>query len=85
MVERTWSDSGYVPSMDEYLETGMISIAVHTLILPAFFLLTTPIITSPYQKLKPEEYAKITKLVMTSSRLLNDTQSYQVRTLHFNT
>lgn len=74
MVERTWSDSGYLPSMDEYLKTGMISIAAHTLILPAFFLLSP---TSPYQKLKPAEYAKITKLVMTSSRLLNDTQSYQ--------
>jgi hypothetical protein len=76
MVERTWSDSGYLPSTDEYLDTGMISIAIHTMVLPASCFLRQ---SSPNQKLKPAEYAKITKLLMTAARLLNDTQSYQVK------
>lgn len=76
MVERTWSDSGYLPAMDEYLNTGIISIAIHTIVLPASCFLCQSS-SCPVQKLKPAEYAKITKLLMTAARLLNDTQSYQ--------
>ncbi|PIN19742.1 Alpha-farnesene synthase [Handroanthus impetiginosus] len=71
MVERRWSLTGYLPSMDEYLETGMRSIAAHTVTLPATSFLTQE------HTLNPFEYSNITKLLMTITRLANDTQSYQ--------
>ncbi|KAK4485206.1 hypothetical protein RD792_007833 [Penstemon davidsonii] len=74
MVEKTWSMTGYVPSMDEYLETGMISIAAHTVTLPATSFLSQ---SSKNGTLEPFEYHHITKLLMIIARLLNDTQSYQ--------
>ncbi|XP_058202818.1 (E,E)-geranyllinalool synthase-like [Rhododendron vialii] len=74
LVETTWSNNGYIPSMEEYLETGMISIANHTIVLPASCFLN---LNLPNHKLKPSQYEPITKLLMASSRLLNDIQSYQ--------
>ncbi|KAL2495082.1 geranyllinalool synthase [Forsythia ovata] len=74
MVEKTWSHSGYIPSVNEYLQTAMISIAAHTLVLPASCILNPGI---PIEKLKPAEYENITKLLMAITRLLNDTRSYQ--------
>ncbi|XP_027160774.1 (E,E)-geranyllinalool synthase-like isoform X2 [Coffea eugenioides] len=74
MVERTWSDTGYRASLDEYLDIGMISIGAHTIILPACCFLSQDY---PIEKLKPDNYGKITKLFMSAARLLNDTQSYQ--------
>ncbi|KAH7838107.1 hypothetical protein Vadar_022141 [Vaccinium darrowii] len=69
MMETTWSKTGFVPSLDEYLQMGMTSIATHTMILPALFFLN--------YNLKSDHYESITKLLMASSRLLNDIQSYQ--------
>ncbi|XP_027160313.1 S-linalool synthase-like [Coffea eugenioides] len=74
MTERTWSDTGYLPSMEEYLETGMVSIAAHTLVLPASRFLSQKL---PVEEFKPGKYRDITKLLMASTRLVNDTQSYQ--------
>lgn len=61
--------------MDEYVETGMTSIATHTLVLIASCFLNPSI---PNYKLRPAQYETVTKLLMFISRLLNDTQSYQV-------
>ncbi|XP_058196741.1 (E,E)-geranyllinalool synthase-like [Rhododendron vialii] len=69
MMETTWSKTGYLPSLDEYLQTGMTSIATHTMIMPALCFLN--------YDLKSDHYQSITKLLMASSRLLNDIQSYQ--------
>ncbi|GER36490.1 terpene synthase [Striga asiatica] len=75
MVERRWSLTGYKPSMEEYLLTGMISIAAHTIALPTTdFLTENTTNKSPDSKL---EYHGITKLLMSISRLANDTQSYE--------
>ncbi|KAI8567581.1 hypothetical protein RHMOL_Rhmol02G0133000 [Rhododendron molle] len=74
LVETTWSKNGYIPSMEEYLDTGMISIANHTIVLPASCFLNPNL---PNHKLKPSQYEPITKSLMASSRLLNDIQSYQ--------
>ncbi|KAG5561552.1 hypothetical protein RHGRI_004560 [Rhododendron griersonianum] len=74
LVETTWSNNGYIPSMEEYLETGMISIASHTMVLPASCFLNPNLLN---HKLKPSQNEPITKLLMASSRLLNDIQSYQ--------
>ncbi|CAA0817905.1 (E-E)-geranyllinalool synthase, partial [Striga hermonthica] len=75
MVERRWSLTGYKPSMDEYLLTGMISIAAHTIALPA-----TNFLTQNSTNGSPDpnpKYHVITKLLMSLSRLANDTQSYE--------
>ncbi|XP_059635069.1 (E,E)-geranyllinalool synthase-like [Cornus florida] len=74
LTETTWSKSGYIPSLDEYLETGMKSIATHTIVLPALFFMSSTL--SP-KLLKPAQYKSITKLLMVMARLLNDIQSYQ--------
>ncbi|XAR66502.1 Alpha-farnesene synthase [Bertholletia excelsa] len=74
LMETTWSKSEYIPSMEEYLEIGMTSIAVHAIILPASCFLST---SSPSYELKTSPYETITKLLMVSTRLLNDIQSYE--------
>ncbi|RVX08508.1 (E,E)-geranyllinalool synthase [Vitis vinifera] len=61
LVETKWSRIGYIPSMHEYLDTGMISIATHTLVLPASCFLNPNL---PKCKLKPSQYETITKLLM---------------------
>ncbi|KAJ4703420.1 Terpene synthase [Melia azedarach] len=74
LTEAKWSRSRSIPSMDEYVETGMTSIATHTLVLIASCFLNPSI---PNYKLRPAQYETVTKLLMFISRLLNDTQSYQ--------
>ncbi|XP_062109901.1 (E,E)-geranyllinalool synthase-like [Humulus lupulus] len=75
LAESKWIESGIVPSMDEYLQVGMTSIATHTLLLPASCFLKPSLPNS--QLLRPTEYESITKLVMIICRLLNDTQSIE--------
>ncbi|KAH9796845.1 (E,E)-geranyllinalool synthase [Citrus sinensis] len=74
LTEATWSKSGRTPSMEEYLETGMISIAAHTLVLTASCFLNPSL---PNYKFRPAQYDTVTKLLMLVPRLLNDIQSYQ--------
>ncbi|XP_021294932.1 (E,E)-geranyllinalool synthase-like isoform X2 [Herrania umbratica] len=74
LEEAKWSRGGYLPSIDEYLGTGMISIAAHTIILPASCLSNPSLIDC---KVRPGEYETVTKLLMLIPRLLNDIQSYQ--------
>ncbi|KAL4562406.1 hypothetical protein LXL04_034609 [Taraxacum kok-saghyz] len=74
LTETTWGKSGYIPSMDEYLETGMISIATHILVLTSSCFLNP---SSPKSKLKPKKYENITQSLMATTRLLNDIQSYE--------
>lgn len=80
MMESLWSRTSNLPSMDEYLEVGMISIGAHILVLHAASL-GCP--TLPSQILGPinGEYENITKLLMATTRLLNDIQSYQVSSI----
>ncbi|KAI3697982.1 hypothetical protein L6452_31090 [Arctium lappa] len=65
---------GYMPSVDEYLQTGMISIATHVLVLTSACFLNPSL---PKNKIKPPKYENITQSLMTSARLLNDIQSHQ--------
>ncbi|KAE7995617.1 hypothetical protein FH972_000393 [Carpinus fangiana] len=73
-TESTWGKTGRIPSMKEYLETGMTSIATHTIVLPASCFLNPSL---PISKLRSQQYESITKLLMLIARLLNDVQSYQ--------
>ena len=75
LTETTWGKSGYIPSMDEYLETGMISIATHILVLTSSCFLNPGL---PKSKVKPQKYENVTQLLMATARLLNDIQSYKV-------
>ncbi|XP_057962210.1 (E,E)-geranyllinalool synthase-like [Malania oleifera] len=74
LIETTRSCCGHIPTIDEYLETGMTSIAVHTMVLPASCFLRPRL---PNDKLKPAQYESITRFLMVITRLLNDMQSYQ--------
>ncbi|KAJ6707016.1 (EE)-GERANYLLINALOOL SYNTHASE-LIKE [Salix viminalis] len=73
-TEAKWSKTGFIPAAEEYLETGMVSIASHTLVLPASCFLNPSI---PIYKLNPAQYERITELLMVIPRLLNDIQSYK--------
>lgn len=75
LTETIWGKSGYKPSVDEYLETGMISIATHILVLTSSCFLNPSL---PRNKVKPPKYENITQSLMATTRLLNDIQSYQV-------
>ncbi|XP_043700053.1 S-linalool synthase [Telopea speciosissima] len=74
-TEARWSKSGYIPSIDEYLETGMISIAAQTMVLSAASLMNPAI--PPKYMMKRDRYETLTRLLMVSTRLLNDLQSYE--------
>lgn len=79
LTEAKWSRSGRIPSVNEYLETGMISIAAHILTLIASCFLNPSL---PSYKLRPPQYETLTKLLMVISRLLNDIQGYEVIKSH---
>lgn len=73
--EAEWSKKGHMPSMEEYLRNGMISIAAHTLALSISCIMEP---CFPQNKLKPGKFDTLTTLLMIIPRLLNDLQSYQV-------
>lgn len=77
LTEATWSKTGEIPSMESYLETGKISIAAHILPLHSSCFMNNPSLNS-HQKFNPCQYEEITQLLMTTCRLLNDIQSYEV-------
>ncbi|KAH0763500.1 hypothetical protein KY290_019573 [Solanum tuberosum] len=76
MMESLWSRTSNLPSRDKYLQVGMISIGAHILVLHAAALGCSIL---PNQMFGPinGQYENITKLLMTTTRLLNDIQSYQ--------
>ncbi|KAJ8767585.1 hypothetical protein K2173_018143 [Erythroxylum novogranatense] len=74
LTEATLSRSGCIPLMGDYPKTDMISIAMHTLVLPASCFLQSSMTT---HKFRPPKYETITRLLMLIPLLLNDTQSYE--------
>ncbi|XP_057950896.1 S-linalool synthase-like [Malania oleifera] len=74
LTEAKRSKTQCLPSMDEYLKTGMVSIAIHTIVLPASCFFNPSL---PNHKLKPSKYETATTLSMQIARMLNDIQSYQ--------
>ncbi|KAG5113394.1 hypothetical protein JHK82_036663 [Glycine max] len=77
LTEAKWNKKGEAPSIDDYLKNGMISIAIHTMILPASCFLNPSL---SYENLRPAQYEPITKLLMVICRLLNDIQTYKRET-----
>ncbi|KAL5579366.1 hypothetical protein UlMin_011808, partial [Ulmus minor] len=74
LIEATWIKTDHTPSMDEYIQVGIISVGVHNMVLPALCFLSP---SFPSSKLRPVQYESITELLMILARLLNDTQSYE--------
>ncbi|XP_058073244.1 (E,E)-geranyllinalool synthase-like isoform X3 [Magnolia sinica] len=74
LKEAEWSRMLIAPSIDEYIQTGMISIAAHTITLPAIYLIGPRLSKC---LIRPSHTEIITKLLMVITRLLNDIQSYQ--------
>ncbi|KAJ7968503.1 Terpene synthase [Quillaja saponaria] len=74
LIEAKWSRMKIRPSIDDYIKTGMTSVATHTLVLPASCFVKPSL---PIEKLRPKQYETVTKLLMVIARLLNDMQSYQ--------
>ncbi|KAL5579371.1 hypothetical protein UlMin_011813 [Ulmus minor] len=74
LTEVTWSKADYIPSMDEYIKVGMVSVGAHTMVLPACCFLSPSL---PISKLGTLQYKNITKMLMILARLLNDIQTYQ--------
>ena len=62
-------------SIDEYLRVTMVSVAAQTTVIPSLYLVG-PIISE--EMIHHSDYKKIVELLMISTRLLNDLQSYQV-------
>ncbi|XXG70515.1 hypothetical protein AAC387_Pa06g3263 [Persea americana] len=74
LKEATWSRRRYAPSIDDYIKTSMVSIAVHTMILPACYLINPGLVL---HRMRHSKTDVITRLLMISARLLNDMQSYE--------
>ncbi|KAF7843913.1 (E,E)-geranyllinalool synthase [Senna tora] len=72
LIEAKWSRNGENPYIDDYLKTGMVSIATHTLVL-----LASCFLNLHHRQLRPLQYQTITKLLMLICRVLNDLQSYE--------
>ncbi|CAL8140048.1 unnamed protein product [Prunus armeniaca] len=70
--EAEWSRNGHAPSTVEYLQVAATSIASHTILLPAAFLLNPPPEIDILKKRQP-----LTNSLMLLTRLLNEIRSYQ--------
>ncbi|XP_014506607.1 (E,E)-geranyllinalool synthase isoform X1 [Vigna radiata var. radiata] len=77
LEEAKWNKKGQPPTIDDYLKNAMLSIAIHTMILPASCFLNP---TFADHNLRPPQYETVTKLLMFICRILNDIQSYKRET-----
>ncbi|XP_057850327.1 ent-kaur-16-ene synthase, chloroplastic-like isoform X2 [Cryptomeria japonica] len=74
MKEAGWMKIGYIPSMQEYIKNGEITIALEPILFTSLYFV--------YPKLSEKtihhpEYNNLMQLVNTCGRLLNDIQSYE--------
>ncbi|KAL8460223.1 hypothetical protein ACS0TY_031943 [Phlomoides rotata] len=76
-VEATWYQSGYFPSLDEYLSTAWVSIAGPLSLIHAYFSITNPIHENELQSL--EKYPGIIRWPSMILRLANDLGTSSVR------
>ncbi|KAH7675853.1 Alpha-farnesene synthase protein [Dioscorea alata] len=71
LKEAEWSRKRHAPPINEYLRVGAVSIAIQAMILPACFVI------GPVLPWNSARYSKSIQLLMVTTRLLNDIQSYQ--------
>ncbi|CAH1447740.1 unnamed protein product [Lactuca virosa] len=72
--EAIWSRDKSVPTMNEYMENGYVSVALGPIVLPALYFIGPKL---PKDVVESSEYYNLFKLMSTQGRILNDIQSYK--------
>lgn len=76
LIEAKWAKGRVETSVDEYIRNGMTSVAAHTMVLPAAYFVMSPMLSC--RQFLSSPYQDITRLLMLTTRLLNDMQGYKV-------
>nr|AAD19840.1 linalool synthase 2 [Clarkia breweri] len=76
LMEAKWGKGNIKPSLDVYLQNAMISVAVHTMLLPVSCLLSPVFPVHQWSARHHQDDDDMTSLLLFTVRLLNDTQSY---------
>nr|AOG18231.1 diterpene synthase [Taiwania cryptomerioides] len=74
MKEAEWTKTGYIPSMQEYIENAKITIAFEPIIFTSLHFVGHKL---SEQTIRHHEYKSLMELVSTCGRLLNDIGSYK--------
>ncbi|GLJ24452.1 hypothetical protein SUGI_0466900 [Cryptomeria japonica] len=74
MKEAEWTKSGFIPSMQEYIENGKTTIGLEPIIFPSLYFVGPEL---SEQTILHHEYSSLMQLINTCGRLLNDIQSYK--------
>ncbi|KAF8409325.1 hypothetical protein HHK36_005399 [Tetracentron sinense] len=74
LLDTDGAEVEYAPTIDEYLQDAMTSVAVQNIALPTSCLVSPPL---PKHIMGCPQNEMVTNLLMVSTRLLNDVQSYQ--------
>ncbi|KAH9310981.1 hypothetical protein KI387_026016, partial [Taxus chinensis] len=74
MKEAEWAKTGYLPSMQEYMEIGKTSIALEPIVLTSLYFVGPKL---SEQIILHNEYSNLIQLANVCGRLLNDIQSYK--------
>lgn len=81
MMEAEWTKTGFIPSLQEYMENGRLTIALEPIIFTSLFFVGPKL---SEQMICHHEYKRLIKLVNTCGCLLNDIQSYKVLNISIN-
>ncbi|XP_057850325.2 copalyl diphosphate synthase 1 [Cryptomeria japonica] len=74
MKEAGWIKTGYIPSMQEYIKNGEITIALEPILFTSLYFVCPKL---SEKTIHHPEYNNLMQLVNTCGRLLNDIQSYE--------
>ncbi|KAI3688489.1 hypothetical protein L2E82_46104 [Cichorium intybus] len=72
--EAVWSRDKLVPTMDEYIENGYVTVALGPIVLPTLYFLGLKL---SEEVVNSSEYQSMFELMSTQGRLLNDIQTYK--------
>lgn len=79
-VEAEWQRSQHLPTFEEYMESGMVSLGQGATVMSALFLIGEKL---PEGVVELEEYDEMFRLMGTCGRLLNDIRGIEVLSLIF--
>ncbi|XP_047063707.1 ent-kaur-16-ene synthase, chloroplastic-like [Lolium rigidum] len=74
MTEAKWQRSKYVPTMEEYMQTGVVTLALGPIVFSALYFVGEKISGCV---VKDQEHDELFRLMSTCGRLLNDIQSFE--------
>ncbi|KVH97317.1 Terpene synthase, metal-binding domain-containing protein, partial [Cynara cardunculus var. scolymus] len=72
--EAIWTIDGRVPTINEYMENGYVSLALGPIVLPVLYFIGPRL---SEEIVRSSEYHKLFKLMSTEGRLLNDIRGYK--------